>query len=120
MLLSIDHIQITIPIGAEKLAREFYCGILGLKEIEKPENRRLNGGFWLVLGSVQVHVGVESGVDRMLTKAHAAYRVTDLEFWRKRMIEHGLCVKDSLAFESAKSIEFRDPFGNRLELIECN
>lgn len=30
----IDHVQICIPKGEEEKGREFYCGILGLNEIE--------------------------------------------------------------------------------------
>ena len=43
----INHIQICIPKGEETKGREFYCGILGLQEIEKPESLKKNGGFWL-------------------------------------------------------------------------
>ena len=37
MLIGINHVQITIPEGQEQAAREFYCDLLGLKEIEKPD-----------------------------------------------------------------------------------
>ena len=36
----IDHVQICIPIGEEDRGREFYCGLLGFSEIEKPEALR--------------------------------------------------------------------------------
>ena len=45
MILVIDHVQITVPKDSEIKAREFYCEFLGLKEIEKPENRKRSGGF---------------------------------------------------------------------------
>ncbi len=45
MIIGVDHAQITIPKGFEKEAKKFYCEFLGLKEIEKPENRKKNGGF---------------------------------------------------------------------------
>ena len=35
-ILGVEHVQITIPVGAEREAREFYCYFLGLSEIEKP------------------------------------------------------------------------------------
>ncbi len=118
MLLAVDHTQITIPKGAEDSAKAFYCEFLGLKEIEKPENRKKNGGFWLELAGFQVHVGTEDGFDRMTTKAHVAYRVSDLELWRKRFQEKGIEIFDSLPFPKARAFEFRDPFGNRAELIQ--
>lgn len=118
MIVGVDHVQITIPKGAEEQAKQFYCEFLGLKEIEKPENRKKNGGFWLESGGFQVHLGTEDGFDRTKTKAHVAYRVSDLELWRQRFQEKGIEVIDSQPFPSAKAFEFRDPFGNRTELIQ--
>lgn len=118
MITSIDHAQITIPKSAEPKAREFYCGFLGLKEIEKPDNRKNNGGFWLQLGELQVHVGTEDGVDRSKSKAHIAYRVDNLENWRFKLGEKGILASDSPPFPNARAFEFRDPFGNRVEFIQ--
>lgn len=50
MILGIHHAQITIPKGKEREARDFYCGVLGLKEIPKPESLQGRGGFWLRVG----------------------------------------------------------------------
>ena len=118
MINGVDHVQITIPKGCEDEARRFYCEFLGLKEIAKPENRKGNGGLWLEAGGFQVHLGTEDGVDRKKTKAHVAYRVSDLEFWRSKFKENGIEIVDSQPFASARAFEFRDPFGNRCEVIQ--
>jgi catechol 2,3-dioxygenase-like lactoylglutathione lyase family enzyme len=118
VILGIDHVQITVPIEAEREARDFYCGILGLMEIEKPENRQGKGGFWVQISGVQVHISLESGIDRSKTRAHVAYRVSDLDFWRKKLLENSIQPIESLPFPMAKAVEFRDPFGNRVELIQ--
>ena len=118
MILSIDHVQITVPIDAEKEAKQFYCEFLGLKEIDKPKNRKKNGGFWLELNELQIHIGLEDRFDRTKTKAHVAYRVNDLEIWRIRLNEIGIQVFDSPPFPKDRAFEFRDPFGNRVELIQ--
>ncbi len=118
MIQGIDHAQITIPKGQENVARDFYCVLLELKEIEKPENRKKNGGFWLQVGELQLHVGTEDGVDRANTKAHVAYRVSDLEFWRQKFHKNQIEIFDSQPLPNAKAFEFRDPFGNRAELIQ--
>ena len=55
----LHHAQITIPTGTEEEGRRFYCEIMGLVEIEKPETLQHCGDFWL-----QVHVGTEDGVER--------------------------------------------------------
>lgn len=118
MLMAIDHVQITIPKGSEAIAEEFYRDFLGLKPTEKPDNRKQNGGFWLQLGACQLHVGTEDGTERSKTKAHVAYRVTDLDLWRQKFKERNVEIIDSLPFPRAKAFEFRDPFGNRGELIQ--
>jgi hypothetical protein len=41
-IAKVQHVQITIPKGAEDEAREFYCGLLKLTEVAKPDT--LAGG----------------------------------------------------------------------------
>lgn len=118
MLLRLHHAQITVPPDAETAARAFYCGILGLPEIAKPAALIANGGFWLQLGDLQIHVGVEAGVDRQATKAHLAYQVADLHFWRERLQAHSIDIYESTPIPGFNRFEFRDPFGNRIELIQ--
>ena len=117
-LTSVDHAQITIPPGCEASAREFYCGLLGLLEVEKPAALRGRGGFWLQLGGFQIHLGSEDGVDRSRTKAHLAYEVDDLEAWRSHLLGHGANLVESIPVEGLARFELRDPFGNRLELLQ--
>jgi catechol 2,3-dioxygenase-like lactoylglutathione lyase family enzyme len=117
-IVGIHHIQITIPRGAEERARDFYCGVLGLPEIAKPEALEGRGGFWLQVGDRQVHVGTEDGVDRARTKAHVAYQVDDLERWRAILERHDVAILDSVPIPGYNRFELRDPFGNRVELIE--
>src|SRR5437762_1016389 len=118
-MLRIHHIQITIPKDAEEEARRFYCGVLGLLEIEKPESLKNRGGFWLELGDVQLHVGTEDGVDRSVTKAHVAYEVDNVAVWRERLEREGVTILDSIPIPGCDRFEFRDPFGNRVEMIEA-
>jgi catechol 2,3-dioxygenase-like lactoylglutathione lyase family enzyme len=114
----IDHVQITIPVGQEQIARAFYCGVLGLSEIEKPPSLVGRGGFWLRIGNQQIHIGVEDGIDRTLTKAHIAYKVVDLDTWRARLEEVGCLITESVPIPGCARFETRDPFANRLEFIE--
>ncbi len=85
MITGIHHVQLTIPIGAEREAKAFYCEFLGLREIEKPESLKGRGGFWLQVGDRSVHVGAEDDVERQKTKAHIAYAVTDLGHWKEAL-----------------------------------
>lgn len=38
MIIGLHHAQLTIPKGTEEEGKEFYCGVLGLREKEKPES----------------------------------------------------------------------------------
>ena len=117
-LLRVHHVQITIPKGAEETARAFYCGVLELAEVPKPESLAGRGGFWLQLGDTQIHVGTEDGVDRSATKAHVAYLVEDLERWRKGLTELGIEILNGIPIPGYDRFEFRDPFGNRVEMLQ--
>ncbi|HEV7999582.1 MAG TPA: VOC family protein [Planctomycetaceae bacterium] len=118
MIIGIDHVQITVPRGQEPAARDFYCGVLGLTEIEKPDVLKPRGGFWLQVGDRELHVGTEEGVDRQATKAHVAFGVDDLAFWRTRLSAAGIVPGDGVPIPNCTRFEFRDPFGNRVELIQ--
>ena len=116
-MLGIDHVQITVPTNAVDKARSFYCGVLGLREVEKPASLQARGGFWLQVGDRQVHVGTEDGVARRATKAHIAYAVADVAAWRARLAAAGVEILDEIPIPDRDRFEFRDPFGNRVELI---
>ncbi len=118
LILRVQHAQITIPNGAETLAREFYCELLGLKEIPKPEVLQTRGGFWLEIGGFQIHVGTEDNFDRTKTKAHIAYEVENLNAWREKFTESGVEMIEGVLIPHYSRFEFRDPFGNRVEFLE--
>lgn len=118
MIIGVHHIQMTIPKGEEAAGRHFYCEVLGLKEIKKPDSLKGRGGFWLQAGNRSVHIGTEDGFDRLETKAHIAYQVDDLGYWRQRLIENGTEMFEAVPIPGFDRFEFRDPFGNRVEMIQ--
>lgn len=118
LIYGVHHVQISIPRGSEEEGKAFYCGALGLPEIVKPEELQGRGGFWLQVGDRQVHVGTEGGVERHATKAHIAYQVDDIDAWRARLEEHGIAIVEAVPIPGHKRFEFRDPFGNRVELTQ--
>ncbi|MBZ0282372.1 MAG: VOC family protein [Anaerolineae bacterium] len=117
-IIGFHHAQVTIPKGAEAQARAFYCDLLGLTEIEKPDSLKGRGGFWVQVGSQQLHVGTEDGIDRSATKAHLAYQVDDLDGWRAKLVAAGVKMGDSIPIPGFNRFECRDPFGNRVEFIQ--
>ncbi len=118
MIVNIHHVQITVAAEDVAAARAFYCGVLGLPEIEKPDSLKARGGLWVLAGDRQLHIGVEEGVERRRTKAHVAYQVDDLAAWRLRLAAAGVAALESVPIPGHDRFECRDPFGNRLEFIQ--
>lgn len=118
MIKRLHHAQITVSAKDEVKAREFYLKTLGLKEIPKPDALLKNGGFWIRLGDVQIHVGLEEGAEPTKTRAHLAYEVEDLDFWKSCLGSLGPV--DGGGIPHCRRFEFRDPFGNRVEFIQCD
>jgi tRNA-Thr(GGU) m(6)t(6)A37 methyltransferase TsaA len=57
----LDHVQLAMPEGEERLAREFFSGTLGLGELPKPPGLAGKGGAWFGLpDGRQLHLSVES------------------------------------------------------------
>lgn len=114
-LLRVHHVQISIPGGAEDKARNFYCKVLGLKEIPRPEELKRREGFWAQIGDFQIHFLSEDGVERAATKSHIAYEVNNVKQWRAVLERNGVVVMPGASFAGLERIEFRDPFQNRVE-----
>lgn len=114
----INHVQISIPVGSEDEVRRFYCGLLGLEETPKPESLRGRGGLWLSVGSQQVHFGTEEVADRAASKRHVAFEVEDLEAARRDLQNAGVKILEGIPIPDYDRFEFRDPFGNRIELMQ--
>ena len=118
MIQRLHHAQITIPNDATDQARAFYCDLLGLQEIPKPESLQARGGFWLELPGQEIHVSLEDDVNRNATRAHLAYQVDDLECWRSRLSNAGFQMLEGVPIPGFDRFDIRDPFGNRLEMIQ--
>jgi catechol 2,3-dioxygenase-like lactoylglutathione lyase family enzyme len=112
----IDHIQLCVPTGKEEEARRFYTGILGLREIPKPEALVPNGGLWYQMSDIQLHIGTENEINR--SKRHPAFEVSDLALSRVHLESHGIKIKEEIPIPGQMHFTFVDPFGNRIELLE--
>ncbi|MFN7975516.1 MAG: VOC family protein [Acidobacteriota bacterium] len=116
-VLGIHHAQIAIPPGTEETARAFYCGLLGLPELPKPEPLASRGGFWVVAGPQQIHFGMETPSESRPSRRHVALLVDDIQGARRRLVDAGVAVRDGIPIPGYDRFELRDPFGNRLELL---
>ena len=112
----LDHVQLCIPPGAEGRAREFYGGLLGLYEIEKPEPLRARGGLWFEIAGIQLHIGVER--DQVKSKRHPAFEVENVDGVREYLERNGVRTRDEIPLAGTKRFSLFDPFDNRIELLE--
>lgn len=117
-LLDVHHALLTIPLGEEGTAREFYRGFLGLQEIPKPEAVLKNGGFWLALGDFQLHIGCYAEPSGGLRRHHVAFVTDDIEAYRRRAGELRIPWEDSVSYLGYRRAYVFDPWGNRIELLE--
>jgi catechol 2,3-dioxygenase-like lactoylglutathione lyase family enzyme len=118
-ILKIHHAQITVAASDFEAARSFYCNIMGLSEIPKPAALESRGGLWLKAGQHQLHIGIQDNVNRHATKAHIAYEVGNVNDWRTHLKRAAVKILDSIPIPGYDRFEFRDPFGNRIELIQA-
>jgi catechol 2,3-dioxygenase-like lactoylglutathione lyase family enzyme len=117
VLTGIDHVQLTIPPGDEHLdsARRFYVELLELEEIDKPEPLRERGGIWFRGAGFEVHLGVEQPAE---TRRHPGFLTDDLEAIRVRLAAAGVPSEVQPPLGDRDRIHFRDPFGNRIEILQ--
>lgn len=117
-ILSIDHVQLAMPLGEEDLAHAFYVGVLGFVEVPKPPELAKRGGAWFEAHHVKLHLGVELDF-HPARKAHPAFLVDDLDAMIAR-IEQAHYQTDTTQppLDGYKRAHVFDPFGNRIELME--
>ena len=116
-LLGLHHIQLAMPEGEEEAALKFYGAILGLTQVAKPPELAPRGGLWFRDEALEVHLGIEEPFTPA-RKAHPAFLVRNLATLRARIETAGYRVTDDVALEGFHRCHVRDPFGNRLELVE--
>ncbi|WP_442219942.1 VOC family protein [Rhizobium sp. 2YAF20] len=76
-VIGMGHIHLAMPVGQEDIARSFYEGLLGLKEVAKPQHLAALGGCWFETNGVRIHLGVEDDFSPA-SKAHPGLVVSDL------------------------------------------
>ena len=80
--------QLAMPRAEERAARDFFVGVLGMTEVDKPPVLGARGGAWFRAGDVELHLGVEDNF-RPARKGHPGIVVTDLDDVVHRLIESG-------------------------------
>lgn len=111
----LDHVLITIPEGQTSAARDFYKTLLGLNEIPGQHPR---GAVWFNIGDIELHITEEPGSYK--SDRHPAFEVTSLNEAKFFLKGKNIEIQYASEIMGRQRCFFRDPFGNRFELIEFN
>ena len=65
--------QLAMPRAEERAARDFFVGVLGMTEVDKPPVLAARGGAWFRAGDVELPLGVEDNF-RPARKGHPGIR----------------------------------------------
>lgn len=116
--MRLSHVNITIPKGGEETARAFYAGLLGLREIPKPEAIRHRGGVWLDAGGLDLHLSIEENRAGPDAYRHFGLECEDVDELRSRLSAAGVATMDGRPAPWRRFF-VNDPFGNRIEIHEA-
>ena len=87
-----------------------------MKEIEKPDALKPNGGLWYVMGNIQLHIGVEQMAGK--SKRHPAFEVKGIAEIKNYLRNEGVRIKEDTHIPNVERFSFYDPFDNRIEFLE--
>jgi catechol 2,3-dioxygenase-like lactoylglutathione lyase family enzyme len=116
--MRLSHINVTMPKGSEDVARDFYGGLLGLREIPKPGPLRVRGGVWFEAGGLEIHLSIEEQRLESDAQRHFGFECADLDEMRAKLMTAGIKIDDGRP-SPWRRFFVRDPFGNRIEIHEA-
>ena len=117
--VKLNHVNVTVPAALEEAARNFYGGLLGLRQIEKPDGPRKYVGAWYQLGESQLHLSVEDGPRNEDSNRHVCYSVTDIAVARDTFRSAGFeVISEEQLVNGGSRFFVRDPAGNLIEITQ--
>ncbi len=107
-----DHFLITVPKDKLAEAAHFYQHVLELPILtgERPFN-----AVWFKIADVELHIMEEN--QGAISQRHAAFEVADLKAAESFLKLKGIEISYSTIIEGRDRLFFRDPYGNRFELL---
>lgn len=111
----IDHVSVIITDVAR--SRQFYTGVLGLKEIPKPKTFDFVA-LWFDLGAGQTLHLLQKPQPDTRSPRHFALRVADVNAARDYCRSVGVEIQETGPIPHCDRFFVHDPDGNRIELIQ--
>lgn len=119
-VISLNHVQITVPRAAEAASVRFYRDLLGLPQLVRPAQGRQEG-TWFQLPGFRIHLTVEDAgaAGAGASRRHVCLAVDDLAACRRAMDRSGIeMLPDERPIPGVERFFVRDPGGNRLEIMQ--
>lgn len=113
----IQHVSVPRPPGSEEETRHFYGRVLGLKEVTVPESIQHLDLIWFQAGDLELHVFAEDPIQDPSGR-HFCFEVDDLDAVRRRLIEAGFSIEETIPIPHRPRFFCSDPFGNRIEFTQ--
>jgi len=99
------------------MARDFYVGVLGLKEIPKPKTFDFVA-LWFDVGNGQTLHLLQKPRPDTRSPRHFAFVVPDAKAARDHFRAHGVSIAETGPIPHCDRFFVHDPDGNRIELIQ--
>jgi catechol 2,3-dioxygenase-like lactoylglutathione lyase family enzyme len=113
----IHHAAISIPTGQHIAAVRFYRDVLGLEEMQSPEElAHVPIIAWFRIGDQELHL-LEEPNDADGLRKHLCIEVDDLIPFRERLHRNGEETQDADAIPGRPRFFCHDPAGNRIEIL---
>jgi catechol 2,3-dioxygenase-like lactoylglutathione lyase family enzyme len=115
----LNHVTIAVPAGEHEKARAFYGGVLGLKEIHRPDALgAVYDLIWYQCLDFLIHVDFTPPWFRPAENRHVALEVKNLAVIRAYLESKKAEIREAVVIPDRDRFYVLDPFGNYFELIE--
>ena len=109
----------TVEVKNLEEALNFYLGILGLEEMDTPDNIKEARVRWIGFPDGSALHLIENNKVTVPELAHMALKVEDLGSWKEYLDSRGCEIKSpKLNVYNAERFFINDPSGNRIEIIK--
>jgi catechol 2,3-dioxygenase-like lactoylglutathione lyase family enzyme len=117
MRIAIDHVNVTVPVGATDEFVAFYESAFGFRRVEKPPGGRRPGAWLQITDDVQLHLTEHEAAPN--PQAHFAIRVADVDAVEATLRGLGAAVEPLSERGRGRRFLVRDPAGNGIEVCSA-
>jgi catechol 2,3-dioxygenase-like lactoylglutathione lyase family enzyme len=112
--IALDHVNVTVPVGATDEFVAFYEAAFGFTRVEKPPGGRRPGAWLQITDDVQLHLTEHEAAPN--PQAHFAIRVADVDAVEATVRDLGADVEPLAERGRGRRVLVRDPAGNGIEV----